>query len=211
MKTVSISGSLRENLGKKAAKALRKEEQVPCVIYGGEQQIHFSTSVKSFKDIIYTPEIAFIEITIGDKVFKTVLQAVQFHPVTDNIYHVDFIELVEGKPVVMHVPIYPLGTSKGVLNGGRMVQRTKALKVKGLPEFIPEKIEIDVSALNMGQTIQIKDLTIDNVEVLAYPNTNVVAVKASRVSTTDEEEEGEEGEEGETAEGGESEEGASEE
>ncbi len=196
MKTVSISGSLRENLGKKAAKALRKAEQVPCVIYGGKEQIHFSTEINSFKDIVYTPEIAFIEITIGDKVYKTVLQAIQFHPVSDNIYHVDFYEMTEGKPLIMGVPIHPKGTSKGVLNGGRMVQRTKVLRVKGLAEFIPEEIIVDVTALNIGQTIQIKDLNLDNVEIMAYPNTNVIAVKASRVSTTtDEEEEGEEGEE----------------
>ena len=203
MKTVSISGSQREDLGKKAAKALRRAEQVPCVIYGGEEQIHFSTSAKSFKHIVYTPEISFIEITIGDKVYRTILQAIQFHPVSDNIFHVDFMEIKDDKPVIMYVPIHPLGTAKGVLNGGRMVQRTKRLKVKGLPNFIPELIEVDVTALRIGQTIQVKDLNIENVDILAYPNTNVVAVKASRVSVSDDEddEEGnEEATEEETAE-----------
>jgi len=186
MKTVSMSGSLRENLGKKAAKALRKDGQVPCVIYGGKEQVHFSTSEKSFKDLIYTPEIAFVEITIGDKVYKAILQDVQYHPVTDNIYHVDFLELVEGKAIIMGIPVLTVGTAKGVLNGGRLVQRTKRLKVKGMPEFMPENLSVDVSALRIGQAIKVKDITVDNVEILAYPNTNVVAVKASRTSTNTE-------------------------
>ena len=198
MKTVSMSGSQRENLGKKAAKALRKDGQVPCVIYGGKEQVHFSTSEKSFKDLIYTPEIAFVEITIGEKVYKAILQDVQYHPVSDNIFHVDFLELVEGKVITMGIPVLIEGIAKGVLNGGRLAQRTKRLKVKGMPEFMPENISVDVSALRIGQAIKVKDITVENVEILAYPNTNVVAVKASRTSTGDEEDE-EEGTEGESA------------
>ncbi len=194
MKTVSMSGSLRENLGKKAAKALRREELVPCVIYGGKEQIHFSTSAKSFKNIIYTPEIAFIEITIGDKVYKAILQDVQFHPVTDNIYHVDFLELVEGKAIIMGVPVHHEGVARGVLNGGRLVQRTKRLKVKAMPEFIPEKVIVDVSNLRIGQSIKVKDISIDNVTILAGPNVNVLSVDVTRTGTVDDDDD-------ETAEG----------
>lgn len=200
MKTVSISGSQREDLGKKAAKAVRNNGDVPCVIYGGAEQVHFSTSAKSFKNIIYTPEIAFIEITIGEKVYKAILQAVQFHPVSDNIYHVDFLELVEGKAVTMKVPVLPKGSARGVLNGGRLVQRTKTLKVKALAEFIPENIVVDVTPLRIGQSIKVKDLDVPNVEILEYPNTNVLAVKTTRTGTAegdddDDEEAGTEGEE----------------
>ncbi len=197
MKTVSISGSQRENLGKKAAKAVRRDGDVPCVIYGGTEQVHFTTSAKSFKNIIYTPEVSFIEITIGDKVYKAILQAVQFHPVSDNIYHVDFLELVEGKPVTMRIPVLPEGSAKGVLNGGRLVQRTKTLKLKGLAEFVPENIVVDVSDLRIGQSIKVKDLDVPNVELLEYPNTNVLAVKTTRTGTADEDEEDAEGAEGE--------------
>ncbi len=205
MKTVSISGSQREDLGKKAAKAVRRNGDVPCVIYGGAEQVHFTTSAKSFKDIIYTPEVAFIEITIGDKVYKAILQAVQFHPVSDNIYHVDFLELVEGKPVTMRIPVLPEGSAKGVLNGGRLVQRTKTLKLKGLAEFIPENIVVDVTPLRIGQSIKVKDLDVPNVELLEYANTNVLAVKTTRTGTAaadaaDEDGEGAEGAESESAE-----------
>lgn len=204
MKTVSMSGSLRENVGKKDAKALRRAKRVPCVIYGGKEQLHFSVEEAAFKPLVYSPEIAFVELTIGDKVIKAILQDIQFHPVTDTIYHADFIELVDGKAIVMGVPVKTEGLPKGVTLGGKLMIKLKKLKVKALPEFMPENITVDVADLLIGQSVKVKDVNIDNIELLDTPNAVVATVRVTRAAASanelDEDGEGEESEEAESTE-----------
>lgn len=197
MKTVSMSGSRRENVGKKDAKALRNQGKVPCVIYGGEEQIHFAIAEADFRHLVYSPDIAFVELKIDDKVYKAILQDMQFHPVTDSIYHADFVELVDGKKVVMGVPVRHTGIAIGVKAGGKLITKLRNIKVKALPEFIPESITVDVTELQIGNSIQVKEIEIENAELLDPPNRVIIGVRTARVLVElDEEEEGEEGEEG---------------
>ncbi len=180
MKTVSLSGSLRENVGKKDAKAQRAAGKVPCVIYGGKQQIHFSTEEINFKPILFTPSSFIINVNVNGTEHLTILQDVQSHPVTDRILHVDFLEVDEKKPVVIAVPIKITGTSPGVLKGGKLVKKFRKLKVKALLANLPDEIEINISDLDVNQSIKIGDLKMDNVEFLDLKGAVIVSVQATR-------------------------------
>jgi large subunit ribosomal protein L25 len=180
MKTVSMSGSPRENVGKKDAKKNRREGKVPCVLYGGKDQIHFLANEKDFKDIIFTPEVCFIDLTIDGKQYKATLQDVQYHPVSDNILHVDFLEITDGKPIVMYVPIKVTGTSPGVLRGGKLVTKMRKLKVKGLSDVLPDDVKIDINNLEIGDFVKVNNLNITGVEFLDVPSSVVVTIKATR-------------------------------
>ncbi len=210
MKKVSVSGSPRENVGKKDAKRLRREGFVPCVIYGGKEQIQFYTSEKSFKDIVYTPDACIIEIDIKGKKKEAVLQDIQFHPVTDNILHADFLEISKDKPVKIALPIRVVGDSPGVIAGGKMLVKRRRLDIRALPDKLPADIDIDISKLDIGDSVVVGDLSIDDVEFVDPDNSVVVIVKSARAAMMapvepeeeeGEEEEGEEGEEGEGEEG----------
>ena len=204
MKTVSMSGSPRENVGKKDAKRLRKQGDVPCVLYGGKDQVHFSMSEKDFKKIIFTPEVYILKISINGTEYNAILQDIQYHPVTDKILHADFLEIIPGKPVIIGLPVIFTGKAPGVLLGGRLVKKLRKLKVKALVEDLPENILVDISKLNIGNNITIKDITFDNIEFLENANSEVVGVKTARnIEEEEEEEEGEEGAEESAAEGSE--------
>ena len=166
MKVVSISGSLRENVGKKDAKKVRNNACVPCVIYGGKEQVHFFTSSKSFLNIVFTPEVCFIKIDVDGKQYETILQDIQFHPVTDIVYHADFMEFSNDKPIMMNVPIKIIGVAPGILKGGKLVQKFRKLKVKALPGNMPEAIEININSLEIGMLIKVVDLINDNYQIL---------------------------------------------
>ena len=180
MKTVSMSGSLRENVGKKDAKMNRKNGKVPCVLYGGKDQIHFLTNEKDFKDIIFTPEVCFIDLDINGKQYKATLQDVQYHPVSDNILHVDFLQIIEDKPIIMSVPIKVIGTSPGVLRGGKLVVKMRKLKVKGLASVLPDDIKIDISPLDIEDYVKVNNLSVEGVEFLNVPTSIVVMIKSTR-------------------------------
>lgn len=180
MKTVSLSGSLRENVGKKDAKAQRVAGKVPCVIYGGKEQIHFATDVTNFKPILYTPASFLINVNVDGKEYLTVLQDVQSHPVTDNILHVDFMELDPKKPVVISVPIKVTGTSPGVLRGGKLVKKFRKLKVKALIQHLPDEIEISINDLDLNQSIKVSDIKMDNVEFLDIKSGLILSVQSTR-------------------------------
>ena len=205
MKTVSMSGSPRENVGKKDAKRLRYQGDVPCVLYGGKDQVHFSMSEKSFKPIIFTPEVYLLKISINGTEYNAILQDIQYHPVTDKILHADFLEIIPGKPVIIGLPVIFTGKAPGILLGGRLVKKLRKLKIKALVEDLPDNILVDISKLNIGNSITIKDVSLENVEFLENINSEIVGVKTARGAAEDEEEE-EEGEEG--AEGTEGAEGA---
>ncbi len=180
MKTVSMSGSLRENVGKKDAKMNRKNGKVPCVLYGGKDQIHFLANEKDFKDIIFTPEVCFIDLDINGKQYKATLQDVQYHPVSDNILHVDFLQIIDDKPIIMSVPIKVVGTSPGVLRGGKLVVKMRKLKVKGLASVLPDDVKIDISPLEIDDYVKVNNLSVKGVEFLNVPTSIVVIIKPTR-------------------------------
>jgi large subunit ribosomal protein L25 len=189
MKIVKLSGSPRENVGKKDAKARRKVGQVPCVLYGGAEQVHFSVEERAFIPIVFTPEVMFVEIDLDGKSFKAILQDIQYHPVTDKILHADFLELNDDKPITMNIPVLTKGVSKGVLRGGKMVIRLRKLPLKALPGNMPDNITLDITNVNIGQAIKVKDLSLPEVTILSSPFNTIVNVKTARgVVAADEEE-----------------------
>jgi len=196
MKTVSLSGALRADVGKKDAKKSRKEGNIPCVIYGGEKQIHFTLPELKLDKILFTPEVYILDITVDGKEYKTILQDIQYHPVTDKVLHADFLEISENKPVVVGIPVRFAGIAPGVTKGGKLQVKYRKLRVKGSIADLPEFIELDVSKLDLGNSIKVRDLKLDNLVVMETLNAVVVQVKMARgASAGDEEEEEEEGEE----------------
>ena len=188
MNSVSLSGSLRENVGKKDAKALRMNGQVPCVIYGNNiEQVKFSTDARSFKKILYTPETLIIDFEINGKVYHTILQDIQYHPVTDEVMHADFLDVNEDNPITVMLPIRTQGTCPGVMRGGRMNMNLSKLKVRGYVNDLPDNIIVDVTKLQMNQAIKVKDLNLEKMQVLVAENTIVVDVKAPRNAAAEEE------------------------
>tara|TARA_R110002051_G_scaffold70772_1_gene127442 strand:+ start:1251 stop:1883 length:633 start_codon:yes stop_codon:yes gene_type:complete len=199
MKSITIKGSQRESVGKKATKALRNAGKVPCVVYGGDKPLHFSADELSFRDLVYTPNAhtVAIELDGGTKV-NAVMQDIQFHPVTDAIIHIDFYQLFDNKVITMDIPVRLEGNSPGVRNGGRLLFRKRKLTIKALPSKLPDFFDIDISKLKIGQNISVGTLLSDDFTIL-HPNTTVVVqVKTARtaVAIDDEDEEGEEGAEG---------------
>jgi large subunit ribosomal protein L25 len=199
MKSITIKGSQRESVGKKATKALRNAGKVPCVVYGGDKPLHFSADELSFRDLVYTPNAhtVAIELDGGTKV-NAVMQDIQFHPVTDAIIHIDFYQLFDNKVITMDIPVRLEGNSPGVRNGGRLIFRKRKLTIKALPSKLPDFFDIDISKLRIGQNISVGTLLSDDFTIL-HPNTTVVVqVKTARtaVAIDDEDEEGEEGAEG---------------
>jgi len=208
MKSITIKGSERESVGKKATKALRNAGKVPCVVYGGEKPLHFSADELAFRNLVYTPNAHTVKVDLanGNKV-KAVMQDIQFHPVTDKILHIDFYQLFDDKAVTMNIPVRLQGNSPGVRNGGRLLFRKRKLAIKALPDHLPDFFDIDISDLKIGDNILVETLLNDDFEILHPDSTVVVQVKTQRaaiVELEDEEEgiEGEEGVEG-TEEGGE--------
>jgi large subunit ribosomal protein L25 len=191
MKSVALSGIKREERGSSNANSLRKEERVPCVIYGGKENIHFSVEELKFNKLINTNEVYFVDLDIDGAKFKTIIQDVQFHPVTDKTIHVDFLEVAEDKPVTVNIPVTLTGASKGVLNGGKLRIVTRRLKINGLPSALPESIELDITPLRIGHSIKVGEINIDGLTFLDSANTVVVGVKMARVVIEDEEEEDE--------------------
>jgi large subunit ribosomal protein L25 len=181
MKSIEISGTLRTDLGTKYATRLRREGQVPCVIYGNGESTHFSTPTSSFRTLAYTPEAYIVQASVGDKTISCIMHEIQFHPVTDDIIHVDFIELVEGKLTQMEIPLRLLGSARGVRNGGKLKQNLRKLVVKALPKDLPDSIDIDITDLRIGQSIKVEDVkTTGNFELTNSPGAIIVSIKTSR-------------------------------
>ena len=203
MKSVSINGIARVDLGKKFAKQLRKEENVPCVIYGGsEEPIHFYAHSNEFRKIVYTPNVYLINVIIGDNTFQVTMGDIQFHPVTDKILHIDFLRVFENKEVKINIPITITGNSKGVRNGGRLSLDMRRMLIESMSKYLPETIEIDITELRIGDSIRVSDLSRDNIKFLNNPQDVIVAVKTARAAVEEEiEEEVAEGTEGSGEEG----------
>lgn len=202
MKTIAIEGKVREKVGGRATRQLRREEKIPCVMYGGAENIHFSTPVISFKDILYTPEVFNVEINIDGQKSNAVIRDVQYHPLTDEVEHVDFLQLTPGEEVVIKAPVVLRGNSKGVRNGGRMKVNLRRLRVKATPDGLPGQIEIDVTDLKIGDAVRVQDIPTDGFQIMHEPTRTICLIQTARnIIEEIEEEEEDEGEEGETEEG----------
>jgi len=180
MKTVSLSGSLRENVGKKDARKNRREFKVPCVMYGGKEQVHFTADEKTLMKIMHTPVAHIIELDVNGKVHPTIVQDVQYHPVTDRLLHVDFLQILPEKPVVISVPVKITGTAPGVLRGGKLIKKMRKLKIKALMPSLPDDITLSIDNLEIGDSIKVSDLKIDNVSFLDPATSVIVGVRTAR-------------------------------
>ena len=210
MKRVSISGSPRENVGKKDAKKLRREGRVICVIYGGDEQKHFTVKKTAFDKLIFTPEVFIVDVELEGQVYPTIIQEVQYHPVTDLALHVDFLQLFEDKAVTVNIPVKFEGVAPGIIKGGVLNRKLRNIPVKGLFIDIPERISVDISTLDIGDTVKIRDIDFGKLTPQVGESNLIVSVKTARGAALDEDEEGEEGEEGEGEEGAEKKEAAAE-
>ena len=180
MKTVEIIGYNRANLGKKESKALRADGNVPCVLYGGGEQVHFFAPMILFRELIYTQEAHFVHLNIEGKQYEAILQDVQFHPVSEVLLHVDFLQLFEGKLVKMDVPVHFVGTSPGVVKGGALVKKRRHLKVQALPKNMPEHIDVDIAKLDFGRAIKVSEVVTNNFEIMDTPQASIAVVEVPR-------------------------------
>jgi len=210
MKTLEIIGYKRANLGKSEAKRLRAEGNVPCVLYGGDAQVHFYAPMILFRDLVYTDEAHFVHLNIEGEEYEAIMQDIQFHPVSEVILHVDFLQLFKGKLIKMDIPVHFEGTSIGAEKGGTLIKKRRYLKIQSLPKDMPEYVTVDITALDFGKAVKVGDITEENFNILDSKIASVAVVempRALRGASEDEEgeeelEEGAEGEEG-AAEGGE--------
>ena len=182
MRVVSMSGSLRENVGKKDAKALRRDAKVPCVMYGKGEQILFSVDQTAFQRILFNPEPCYVEITINGTAHRAMLKDIDFHPVTEIVYHADFYELSDDKPIVMSIPVHTTGTSKGVMRGGKLVYKQKRVNVKALPANMPSEIMLDITNLDVAQSIKVQDVASDKYEIMNAKTSDIVIVNSTRAA-----------------------------
>jgi len=180
MKTFELTGSKRESTGKKAAKAYRKESLIPCVLYGGDEVVHFTVTKEGIRKLIYTPEVQLVNLTVEGKIYVAILKEMQTHPVSDELIHVDFLQIFENKPVVLEIPIVLEGLAQGVKDGGKLSMEMRKLKVKGLYKNFPERLVINIENLGLGKTIQVGNLHFDNLEILNAKDNVVAGVKTTR-------------------------------
>lgn len=180
MKSVAMSGSSRANVGKKDAKMLRSEGKVPCVLYGGAEQVSFSVEEKQFKPLVYTPDVHVVKLDVNGKAYEAILQDLQTHPVTDKIIHADFVEVVPGKPVTLSLPVKTTGTAPGVKAGGKLLKKLRRVSVKGPIEKMPESITIDIANMNISDAVLVRDLNIEGLTFLTPENSTIVTCQITR-------------------------------
>ena len=180
MKSITIEGQLRTELGKKATRQLRFQEMVPGVIYGGAKEVNFFTSAKALKSLVYTSEFQLAEVKLDGKTYTTILKDLQFDKVSDALNHVDLMELVDDKKVIANLPLKFTGAAAGVKAGGKLVLKMKAIKVKTLPKYLKETIEVDITNLELNGNIRVQDIKADNMEVLNSPRISVASVVMTR-------------------------------
>ena len=206
MKSITINGSQRESVGKVATKALRNAGMVPCVVYGGDKPVHFSAPELAFKNLVYTPDVHTVVITLEDGTqVNAILQDIQFHPVSDRILHMDFYQIFDDKEVMMEIPVRVVGNSRGVKNGGVLRVVTRKLRIKAIPANLPDFIEADITEMKIGAKMYITEVKDEKFNILHTDNTVICQIRTSRTAVEDEVDEdaegaeGVEGAEGETA------------
>jgi large subunit ribosomal protein L25 len=182
MNTIAISAEKRTELGKKSTRDLRKAGHVPCVMYGGAEVVHFHAHENDFRHIVYSPHGYLVELNLDGEQHKAVMHELQFHPVTDSIQHIDFVEVFEDKPVTVEIPIHLVGAAIGLKDGGKPRQRRRVLKVRGLVKDLPDVLDIDITDVAIGDVIKIGDLSYPNLEILDPARSMIFAVVSSRIS-----------------------------
>ena len=180
MNSIAISGSPRENVGKRDAKELRYQGKVPAVLYGGTQQFHFAVEKTALKDLIYSADVMFVDLDVAGSKVQAILQDAQFHPLTEEIIHVDFFQLDQNKPLVMQIPVKLTGTSPGVKMGGKLVQKLRKLRVRALTKDMPQYVEVSIEPLEVGKSVRVRDLKFDKFEITNTPEDTIVSVTTSR-------------------------------
>lgn len=180
MKTVALTGELRSELGSKSSRALRNEGKVPCVLYGGSELVHFFIYSPDFKNLVYTPNMYKVQLTIEGKKYQAILQDMQFHPVNEAIIHADFLLVDDQKQVTVSIPVKVTGNSPGVRSGGKLIQKVQRLKIKGLISNIPDSVDVNIDTLDLGQSIKIKQISIPNIDILDSKDNAIVTVKMTR-------------------------------
>lgn len=212
MERIKIKADVREELGTKASKVLRREGQIPCVIYDADTAVHIKAEANDFKDLVFTDRFKVAEIEVNGETHDCILKEIQFHPVTDEVLHIDFLRLTEGRKVAVQVPLHFEGQSPGVKAGGKLLPKVRTLAVKGYPKDLIDEIVVDISEVDLGDTLRVRDVEIgEELELLDPANFPIAAVKVPRLLVPaseleegeEEEEEGEEGEEGAEGEEGE--------
>jgi large subunit ribosomal protein L25 len=189
MKTFKIKGTVRQSVGKKSSKQLRAQDIVPCVLYGGEKVVHFQAPENDFRKVIYTPEVYQIELDIDGQNYGAFIHDLQFHPVTDKLIHIDFLQIRENVPIRLEIPVRLEGYAKGIQQGGRLKSNLRTLKAKGLAKDFPDEIVIDVTNLNIGESIRVGDVKVEGIELLntkSVPVASVVVTRAARAAMTEE-------------------------
>jgi large subunit ribosomal protein L25 len=197
MKTLAISVKVRENVGKTSTRALRNQGNVPCVLYGGEKQVTFYTHENDFRKLVYTPDTFVVELDFNGSKTKAIMQDIQFHPVSEKILHIDFLEVFDEKPITVALPVILDGVAIGVKNGGNLMFRRPKIITRGLVANLPDAITINIEHLKIGMFIYIKDIEVEGVKFLAPSNSVVVGVKTARAAIEEVEVEDEVEEEGE--------------
>lgn len=193
MKTVKIEAQKRTDMGKKAARAVRTAGNVPGVIYGGKEEIHFSVPALALRSIVYTPEFMIAEISVDGNTYRCILKDLQFDVVTDKLSHIDFLELVEDKKVTANLPLRFTGQAEGVKAGGKLMLKMKTLKVRTLPKHLQENIEVDITDLKLNENIRVEDVKAENMQIMNSPRqpiASVVTTRALRQAETEEKKEG---------------------
>jgi large subunit ribosomal protein L25 len=180
MKSIAISGSPRENVGKRDAKGLRYNGQVPAVLYGGKTQTHFAVSAADLKPVVYTPVVHFIDLDVAGVKSQAIIKDIQFHPLTEKILHVDFLLLDEKKPITIEIPIRLTGTSQGVKMGGKLVQKLRKLRIKALPKDHLDNIDVSIEGLEVGKSVRVADLKLDKLVITNAIEDTIVSVTTSR-------------------------------
>ena len=180
MKTITIEGQLRTGFGKSATRQLRSQQLVPGVIYGGEKEISFQAPVAAFKSLVYTPSFQIAEVELDGTTYRTILKDLQFDKVDDSLIHIDLLELTVGRKIVADIPLKLVGTAIGVKEGGKLVSKMKSLKVKTLPKFLMEHIEVNIDSLELNGNIRVEDVKVDNYEILNSPRIPIASVVLTR-------------------------------
>ena len=192
MKSIAITGNKRTDLGKKASKAVRIEGNVPCVIYGGENVVHFSAETKSFKDLVYTPDFKTAQVSVDGNDYNCIVKSIQFHPVTDEIQHVDFLELINGAKMKVEIPIRFKGVAPGTRAGGKLTQKLRRVKVKTTPEHLLDELFVDVAKLQLGQSVKVRDIILgEGMELETSSGIPVASVEVPRALRSAQQGEGE--------------------
>lgn len=186
MKTFNVSGKKRSAVGKKDSKQLRKENKVPCVLYGGEENVHFYTVKNDLLKLIYTPNVYLIDLDIEGKKYQAIMKDIQFDPVTDEVIHIDFLKVSNDKKIIVEIPVEVEGYAQGLRRGGKLQVEVRRLKVLALPKDLPDSVKIDVTELDLGQSLRVGDIKLENISILngkSVPVARVMITRAARAAS----------------------------